>query len=60
MAEKEPQFIVTDRRKFTSEGELREGAEWSPEEPVVEEAAKVDPPLWRSRHPWKPQPGLAW
>jgi hypothetical protein len=44
MAEKEPQFIVTDRRKFTSEGELREGAEWSPEEPVVEETAKVTEP----------------
>ncbi len=26
MREKEPQFTVTDRRKFTSEGELREGA----------------------------------
>jgi hypothetical protein len=25
MREKEPQFTVTDRRKFTSEGELREG-----------------------------------
>ncbi len=27
MREKEPQFTVTDRRKFTSEGELREGSE---------------------------------
>jgi hypothetical protein len=27
MREKEPQFTVTDRRKFTSEGELREGGE---------------------------------
>jgi hypothetical protein len=26
MREKEPQFTVTDRRKFTSEGELRDGA----------------------------------
>ncbi len=26
MREKEPQFTVTDRRKFTAEGELREGA----------------------------------
>ncbi len=25
MREKEPQFTVTDRRKFTAEGELREG-----------------------------------
>ena len=30
MREKEPQFIVTDRRKFTSEGELREGSESTP------------------------------
>ena len=26
MADKEPQFIVTERRKFTTEGDLREGA----------------------------------
>jgi hypothetical protein len=30
MREKEPQFTVTDRRKFTSEGELREGGETTP------------------------------
>jgi hypothetical protein len=40
MREKEPQFTVTDRRKFTSEGELREGegkaSESSPPPPVVE------------------------
>jgi hypothetical protein len=40
MREKEPQFTVTDRRKFTSEGELREGegkaTESSPPPPVVE------------------------
>ncbi len=30
MREKEPQFTVTDRRKFTSEGELREGDESTP------------------------------
>jgi len=30
MREKEPQFTVTDRRKFTSEGELREGGESTP------------------------------
>ena len=34
MADKEPQFIVTDRRKFTTEGDLREGASWTPEEPA--------------------------
>jgi Domain of unknown function (DUF1844) len=39
MREKEPQFTVTDRRKFTSEGELREGAssETSPQ-PVSQPA----------------------
>ena len=40
MREKEPQFTVTDRRKFTSEGELREGegkaSESSPPPPVAE------------------------
>jgi hypothetical protein len=47
MAEKEPQFIVTDRRKFTSEGERREGADWSPEEPAavaLDETAKLAEP----------------
>jgi Domain of unknown function (DUF1844) len=44
MREKEPQFTVTDRRKFTAEGELREGAasESSPP-PVVAERSK--PPV---------------
>jgi Domain of unknown function (DUF1844) len=40
MADKEPQFIVTDRRKFTSEGELREGASWTPDEPTPEPTAE--------------------
>jgi Domain of unknown function (DUF1844) len=37
MREKEPQFTVTDRRKFTAEGELRDGqaSESSPEPPVI-------------------------
>ncbi len=43
MREKEPQFTVTDRRKFTAEGELREGeskaSESSPPPPV---AARVE------------------
>jgi hypothetical protein len=30
MREKEPQFTVTDRRKFTSDGELRESGESTP------------------------------
>jgi hypothetical protein len=44
MREKEPQFTVTDRRKFTAEGELREGtaSEISPP-PAVAERAK--PPV---------------
>jgi len=45
MREKEPQFTVTDRRKFTSEGELREGegkaSESSPPPPVVERKAQA-------------------
>jgi Domain of unknown function (DUF1844) len=41
MREKEPQFTVTDRRKFTAEGELRDGAaiESSPP-PVAAERAQ--------------------
>ncbi len=41
MREKEPQFTVTDRRKFTAEGELREGtASESSAPPAVAEQAK--------------------
>src|SRR5271156_6167637 len=38
MREKEPQFTVTDRRKFTADGELREGqaSESSPQPAVAE------------------------
>jgi hypothetical protein len=38
MREKEPQFTVTDRRKFTADGELREGqvSESSSQPPVAE------------------------
>jgi Domain of unknown function (DUF1844) len=48
MREKEPQFTVNDRRKFTAEGELREGqsSESSPQPPVAERAqppASVQP-----------------
>lgn len=42
MREKEPQFTVTDRRKFTAEGELREGVAKTSESapaPVVAERA---------------------
>jgi hypothetical protein len=47
MREKEPQFTVTDRRKFTAEGELRDGeskaSESSPTPPVV--VAPVEPEI---------------
>jgi hypothetical protein len=48
MREKEPQFTVTDRRKFTAEGELRDGmtSESSPQPTVVE----------RVQQPASPQP----
>jgi hypothetical protein len=41
MREKEPQFTVTDRRKFTAEGELREGGESTP--PPAPQAARPEP-----------------
>ena len=42
MREKEPQFTVTDRRKFTAEGELREGtASESSAPPAVAERSKT-------------------
>jgi hypothetical protein len=41
MREKEPQFTVTDRRKFTSEGELREGGESTPA--PAPQAARPEP-----------------
>jgi hypothetical protein len=44
MREKEPQFTVTDRRKFTSEGELREGGENTPAvQPIRPEAVAPAP-----------------
>jgi hypothetical protein len=46
MREKEPQFTVTDRRKFTAEGELREGqaGESSPQPPVAERPRPSESP----------------
>jgi hypothetical protein len=42
MREKEPQFTVTDRRKFTAEGELREGtASESSAPPAIAERSKA-------------------
>ena len=47
MREKEPQFTVTDRRKFTAEGELRDGestaSEPTPPPPPVAERAQQAP-----------------
>jgi hypothetical protein len=44
MREKEPQFTVTDRRKFTAEGELRDG-ETKPSEsaPAAPQTARPEP-----------------
>lgn len=56
MSEKEPQFTVKDRRKFTSEGELRETA--SPEEAAAPQAppAQAQPAPAQST-PAEAQPG---
>ncbi|HVJ09241.1 MAG TPA: DUF1844 domain-containing protein [Acidisarcina sp.] len=43
MDEKESQFTVTDRRKFTLEGELRDEASLPPEEPVAESKPAPSP-----------------
>lgn len=44
MREKEPQFTVTDRRKFTADGELRDGESKTPESaPPPPAPAKVAP-----------------
>ena len=52
MRDKEPQFTVTDRRKFTAEGELREGeakaSETAPP-PVAERAAPAASPAPNSK-----------
>ncbi len=44
MREKEPQFTVTDRRKFTAEGELREGTSESIPQPAVAERQQAASP----------------
>ena len=49
MREKEPQFTVTDRRKFTAEGELREG------EGKASEATPPSPPPPRPPVDERPQ-----
>jgi hypothetical protein len=52
MREKEPQFTVTDRRKFTAEGELREGEASEPTPPSP-------PPPVAERAPQAPQAAAA-
>ena len=45
MPEKPPAFVVNDRRKFTADGEIREGYVAPPPAPaVVEESARLVPP----------------
>jgi hypothetical protein len=44
MREKEPQFTVTDRRKFTAEGELREGPASESSPPPIA-AERIKPPV---------------
>ena len=45
MAEKPPAFTVTDRRKFTSEGELREGTSTATAEPSPAPPAAASAPV---------------
>ena len=52
MPEKPPAFVVVDRRKFTAQGEIRDGYE--PPPPVEEPAAKIAEPA----APPTPQPSL--
>jgi outer membrane biosynthesis protein TonB len=66
MREKEPQFTVTDRRKFTAEGELREGegtvSEKSPPPPAVEpkkQALHVEEPEVMDEDETIPEPTAA-
>jgi hypothetical protein len=71
MREKEPQFTVTDRRKFTAEGELREGqtSEISSPAPVAERPqpagksqvlpAELDEPLAMNDEEAIPEPTAA-
>jgi hypothetical protein len=57
MPDKEPQFVVTDRRKFTSDGDLREENRQSAEStspPVVEKTQPRPEPAQRAQA--KPEP----
>jgi hypothetical protein len=61
MREKEPQFTVTDRRKFTSDGELREGESKTetvtpaPPPPPQPAAAKAAGPILHETNSREPQ-----
>jgi hypothetical protein len=63
MREKEPQFTVTDRRKFTAEGELREGqaSESSPQPAGKSHAlqAELEEPLAMNDEETIPEPTAA-
>jgi Domain of unknown function (DUF1844) len=58
MREKEPQFTVTDRRKFTAEGELREGedkaSESSPQPAVAQRVPEAESPQVVGKVPVSP------
>jgi hypothetical protein len=60
MAEKQPEFVVTDRRKFTSEGEVRPEVTVEETEPQpqkkAEAASLVAPPAAESTPAAPPQP----
>jgi len=44
MAEKQPEFVISDRRRFSDEGELRPDANVAEEKPATPPAAKPAPP----------------
>jgi uncharacterized protein DUF1844 len=44
MAEKQPEFVISDRRRFSDEGELRPDAKVAEEKPATPPAAKPAPP----------------
>jgi hypothetical protein len=54
MADKPPSFTVSDRRKFTLEGELRDGR---PQSPEVAEATTPVTPFIPAAAPAQPAPG---
>lgn len=63
MAEKKPEFTVTDRRLFTPEGELRPEAAEEPPAPApgkpTTEAKQPDPPKMAANTPQTPPPPSA-